>query len=360
MKVLIDINHPAHVHYFKHTIQYLKDNGHKVIVVARDREFVAKLLKDRDIEFYNRGKGKNSRLGKLLYMMYADLFYLKVSIKEKPDLFLSFSTPYPHHIAYLLGKHSIALNDSEHTDKIHSKLTYPFCHSIITPSSYQNNIGKKQIKFNGVIESLYLNHKYFKSKYNIREDLNLQENEQFVIIRFVSWNAHHDFGQQGLDLETKIKLINVLKDKYRIFISSEGKLPKELKQYEIKISPEKMHDVLYHANLFIGESATMASESALLGTQSICINSLPIMCNLQLAEKVGLLKYFNDTTNLISYVINLIKEPNLKQNSIEKSLLMQKEYINATDFLNWYLVNFPKSDSIIKENPEYQLEFPNE
>ena len=52
-----------------------------------------------------------------------------------------------------------------------------------------------------MIEGLYLHENYFTPDHNIYKELKLNEEEEFVLIRFVSWNAHHDFGQSGLDLE---------------------------------------------------------------------------------------------------------------------------------------------------------------
>ena len=220
MKILIDINHPGHVHYFKNTIKYLKENSHEIIIVAREREFVQDLLSSYGIPFINRGKGKNSLLGKVFYLIKADLQYLRIVLKFKPDLLLSFSTPYIHQVGSLLGIPSIALNDTEHTDKIHSKLTYPFSSNIVTPKCYQNDLGNKQIRINSFIENLYLHRQYFKPDESIIKELQLNKNDEFVILRFVSWNAHHDVGQLGLDINTKRGLINLLKKKYKIFISS--------------------------------------------------------------------------------------------------------------------------------------------
>lgn len=357
MKILVDIGHPGHVHYFKNTIKYLKNNNHDVIIVARDKTVIKMLLEKLNFSFINRGKGKNSRFGKLIYMLQANFLLLKVSIKFKPDLFLSFSSPYAAQVSSLLGKPNIALNDTEHTDRIHSKFTYPFSSVILTPASYQNDLGKKQIRFNSVIESFYLHEQYYKPNRKIKEDLHLEENEEYVILRFVSWNAHHDYGQKGLDIETKRELINILKTKYRVLISSEGELASEFEKYQIKISPEKMHDVLASASIFIGESATMASESAILGTQAVYINSLPLMCYLKLEQEAGLLKHFKSSKGVSGYVSKLIEDSNLKNSTKEKSEIMQKDFINPTNFLIWFIENYPESANIMKENPDYQNMF---
>jgi predicted glycosyltransferase len=56
-----------------------------------------------------------------------------------------------------------------------------------------------------------------------------------------------------------------------VFISSESRLPEELSPYNLPISVDKMHHLMAFANLYIGESATMASECAVLGVPAIFI-----------------------------------------------------------------------------------------
>lgn len=357
MRILIDIGHPAHIHYSKNAIKQWEENGHEIIITARDKKVIKELLNNLKLPFINRGKGKNSKIGKLFYMIYADLKLIGISLKYKPDIYLSFSSAYTAQVAYLLGKPHIAFNDTEHTDKLHSKFTYPFSSSIITPTSYQNDLGVKQVRFNSIDDGLYLHDNYFKPDSNIKMDLLLKDDEEYVILRFVSWNAHHDYGQSGLDLNTKRELINILKTKYTIFISSEEDLSEEFKQYEINILPHKMHDVLAQASMFIGESGTMASESAFLGTASVYINSLPLMCYLKIEQEIGLLKHFNSSDGVVDHVKKLLLEKDLKKNSKKKSKKMKSEFIDPTKFLIWFIEEHPKSVQIMRENPAFQNKF---
>ena len=343
MKVLFDIGHPGHVHYFRFAIKELQEKGHKVIVTARQRDIIFSLLDFYKISYINRGNGSNTRFGKLLYMLKADLLLLKTCFKKKPDLFVSFSSPYAAQTAWLLNRPHIAVNDTEHTDKIHSLFTYKFSKYVLTPSSYQNDLGEKHLKFNNIMEGIYLNSKVFKPDISIYEDLSIKTDQPYVFIRFVSWNAHHDFGHAGLDLESKRALIQVLSKKFKIFISSEDKLPEEFKEFEINIAPEKMHSVLYYASMFIGESGTMASESAYLGTPTVYINSLPLMCYLKLEQEFQLLKHFSSSNAVVDYVKKLVKEDNLKENTKLKAEEMKSTFNNATEFFSWFILNYPQT-----------------
>lgn len=358
MKILFDIGHPGHVHYFRAAIKSLKSLGHEIVVTARERDIIFYLLDYYKIPFVNRGNGSNTRFGKLLYMLKADLKLIKLCLRKKPDLFISFSSPYAAQAAYLLRRPHIAINDTEHTDKIHSIFTYKFSKWILTPESYQNDLGKKHLKFNNIMEGIYLNSKVFSPDISIYDDLKINKEQPFVFIRFVSWNAHHDFGQSGINLVSKRKLVKILTDKnYRVLISSEDSLPNEFKQYQINISPEKIHSVLFYASLFIGESGTMASESAYLGTQTVYVNSLPLMCYLKLEQDYKLLKHFSSSEGVLEYVKELLEVPNFNSLAKKKAKEMKETFINPTEFLFWMIKDYPESTETIATNPKFQEKF---
>lgn len=337
--ILIDIGHPGHVHYFKHLIQFLKKGGHHVVVVARDKDVTINLLDAYKIDYHLRGKGRNSKLGKLLYMLWADLRVLGLALKNRSQVFLSFSSPYCAQVAWLLRKPHIAINDTEHTDKTHKIFTYPFSRLILTPKCYYHNLGKKHERFNGIMESIYLNEKYFRSDENVISDLGLGQKE-YVILRFVSWQAHHDYGQQGLDFETKRALIKKLSARYKVLISSEDQLPEEFEPFKIKIKPEQMHTVLASASMFVGESGTMASECAYLGVPVVYINSLPLMGYLKQHQQFGLLKHFSSADGVLEYVNSLMNEDDLEETIKSKHHAMIAGFDNSTEALNSIIMRY--------------------
>jgi predicted glycosyltransferase len=357
VRILIDIGHPGHVHYFKNLIIELKNKGHDFIITARDKEVTEYLLLHYKIPFISRGKGKASKFGKISYMLKTDIQLLRLSIKHKPDIYLSFCSPYAAQVARLLGKPHIAINDTEHTDRNHKIFTYPFSKVILTPQSYKNEIGPKQIRFKSVVESLYIQPKYFKPNIDIFNLLNIRENEPFVLLRFVSWKAHHDYGQSGLDIETKRELVKLLSKKYKVFISGEENLPEEFVSHKIDIPPERMHDVLQYASMLIGESGTMASEASLMGTPTIYINSLPLMCYLDLEQEAGILKHFNSSVGVLEYVKSLLSKQDLKESTIKRKNELVKDFIDSTAFLIWFVENYPESVKTMKENPDFQNRF---
>lgn len=357
MKILIDIGHPGHVHYFKNLIKNLENDNHKVIVTARERDIVFHLLNVYKIPYVNRGKGKKTRVGKILYMLKADIKLLFLSLKLKPSLYISFSSPYAAQVAWLLRKPHIALNDTEHQVKDQSKFCFPFSKQIITPFNFHVDLGEKQVRLKNIFEGFYLHKNYYYPDGNIKEKLGLKSSDEYVILRFISWQAHHDYGQSGLDLETKRGLIKLLERKYKVFISSEEGLSDEFKPYKINIPPEKMHDILNSASMFVGESGTMASESSFLGTPAVYVNSLPLMCYLKLEQEYGILKHFKSSVGVLEYVETLINQKGIKEKAIEKSIQMKSDFIDPTAFLTWFISDYPSSSLMLKEKPEISDRF---
>jgi uncharacterized protein len=356
VKILIDIGHPAHVHYFRNAIKIMQEHGHQTIITTRNKDITLQLLKNYSLPYVFTGKNYNSIIGKMFSIIRNDIQILITALKFKPDLFVSFFLPFSAHVGWLLRKPVIGFTDTEHAT-LSIKLTKRFTDAILTPSCYNKNLGEKQINFNGNMELSYLHHKYFKANKSILEILGVRENERYAILRFVSWNASHDIGHSGLTLEKKIKIVNEISKYVRVFISTEGEVAQELEKFKIVIPPERMHDALAFSSLFIGESGTMASESAVLGIPTIYVNSLPLMGYLGEEKRKGLLFHFNYFEGVLKKAIELLENTNLKQEFqvLRHQFLSEKN--DVTGFMIWFIENYPESAKIMKENPDYQNNF---
>jgi len=67
MRIVIDLGHPAHVHYFKNFIEIMKSKGHDFLIAARDKDVTHKLLSSYGIKYKSRGRGRNKLIGKAIY-----------------------------------------------------------------------------------------------------------------------------------------------------------------------------------------------------------------------------------------------------------------------------------------------------
>jgi len=329
--------------------------GHQFHISARNKEVTLDLLRLYNIPYTNRGKGGKGIFGKILYIILADLKLIRIGLRFKPDVLLSFASTYAAHAAFVLNKPHIAFDDTEHS-KLEIFMYRPFTKVILNPQCFRADLGKKQIRFNGFIELCYLHPNYFKPDDTILNQHGLKKEDKFILFRFVSWSASHDLGEKGFSFENKVSLVKALSEKTRVFISSEKNLPKELEPYLLPVSPEKLHDVLFNASLYIGEGATTASECAMLGTPAIYVNSLSTG-TLEEQERLGLLFSFRTPEGVLEKALEILNTPEFKvENRIRRDNML-KQSIDVTAFMVWFVENYPASVKIMEENPEYQKRF---
>lgn len=311
------------------------------MVVSRDKDVVIDLLNAYNIPHTVLSKVKKGKIRLLEEFFIRETKLYKMALKFNPDLIIGILSPPVAHIAWALGKKSIIFNDTEHAE-IAQKITYPFCDIICTPMSFKKDVGKKQIRYSGYHELAYLHPAYFSPNPEVLREHGLAPGEPFVVLRFISWGAHHDVGQYGIN--NKLAFVQELEKFGKVFISSEGNMAEEFDRYRIKVSPEKIHSLLYYATLCVGEGATMAVESAILGTPSIYVSSLAgTMGNFsELEEKYGLLFNYSDPEAAMKKAVELLKDPELKRNwSLKKDALL-KDKIDVTEFMVKLIEEIPE------------------
>ena len=324
LKILFDIGHPAHIHYFKNPINIMKKRGGEITIVARDKEVTHTLLTELGLDYISRGRGGNSLFEKLLYLFYGVYKLYRVGKITNTDLFVSFGSTYAAQASFLLGKRHIAFEDSENAHLEHL-LYIPFTSVVHTPYTFKKSFGTKQKYYDGYIELAYLSPKYFKPKKTIYQQLGINESENYAVIRLISWAASHDVGQKGFREEDLLSLINHLKGYVNhVFISSEGSVPKMLRENRPNIRASMIHELLYYSDIYIGEGATMAIESALLGTPAIYVNSLTGGVVEELEHEYGLLFRRQTYIDIIGSLENIFNKPPQTFNSARERLLSEK------------------------------------
>jgi predicted glycosyltransferase len=357
MKVVVNMAHPAHVHYFKNLIIKLKRNGHNVLITAVDKEVLFDLLNKYGFNYIKVGEFRDSLIRKLIDIPLIDLKVYKAVRNFDPDIFIGFGSISASHVSFLMRKKSIIFEDSENAREI-IMLYLPFANAICTSTSFNLDLGNKQVRYNGELKLAYLHPNYFKPNPKVLDELGLSEKDIIIIVRFVSWTASHDFGQHGI--RNKTELVHRLERLGKVLISSEVELEDELEKYKISISPEKMHDLLYYATLYVGEGGTMAAESAVLGTHSIHISTEAKYCGVfSELNKYGLLWLYDDETEVIDKAKEILSS-NPKIGGKRKRDKLFGDKIDVTAFMYWFIENYPASFEAMRENFSVQEMFRNE
>jgi hypothetical protein len=343
MRIIIDIGHPGHVHFFKNFIWEMKKKGHELLIIASKKDVTLELLDAYKIQYIISCK-RYSGIYQAYELLLRDIQLLKLGRKFKPDILMGINNTIAAHVSRVTNAKSIIFTDTEHA-KLANAITFPFCDVICTPSCYNERLGNKQIRYNGYHELAYLHPNRFTPNPVVLDEIGLTTNDPYIILRFVSWQASHDIGHQGI--RDKIDLVRALEPYGRVLITSEGSLPQELENLRIRVSPEKLHDLLYYATMYIGEGATTASECAVLGTHAIYVNTLRLGYTDEEEEKYELLYNFSDSSELETRVLDkafqLLKDPNLRANGKHKREKLLKDKIDVTAFMIGFIENYPDS-----------------
>jgi len=364
MKIAVFINTPAQVNFYKNIIRILREHGHEVKVLARDYGETLAIIESIGNDYHIYSKSPTSKFGKALLLPFEVKCACQILRKFKPEIITGFGI-YDAFSSGILGAKCIIFEDSEPE---YSNLPYalpfraclPFADTIITPSSFRLDMGKKQIRVNSFKELAYLHPNYFNPDKGIRGLLGLDSGEEYALLRFNGFNAVHDFGIGGFSRTDKIRLVTELEKYARVFISSEAGVPNEIADRVLRVPKSRIHDVIYFSKLMIADTGTMVTEAACLGTPAIMLHPRVR----QFGNFAELEKKYNsifgfDQESILAFekAIELIRTPNLKEEWIMKRTKLLKDKIDLNAFMVWFIENYPDSFKIMSENPRYQDKF---
>lgn len=339
MRVLIDVNHPALVHLFKNLVWELEKKGHEVLWTARTRDVVQNLLDYYGFKYQMLTKAQKGIIGLGRELLERDFKLLKVVKNFQPDIMMGTSVCITH-VGKVRNIPSIFWVDDNQDIRKLSIIAYPFADVICTPDCFEQDFGKKHVKYPSYHELAYLHPDRFTPSPKIFEKIGLSRGEKYFILRFVSFQASHDIRESGIPIEMGYKMIKFLSKYGRVFVNSEIRLPEDIEKYRITVAPYELHDALYYATMCIGDSQTVIAEAAVLGTPAIRCNTyvghpgkVPYLDELE--QKYGLTYGFRpeNQDKMFDKITELLSNPNLKQEWQEKRKRMLRDKIDLTEWM---------------------------
>ncbi len=269
VRVIFDIGHPAQVHLFRNAIRQLQGEGHQVAITCSDKDVAIRLLEGYGIPYRVIGRSRRGLVRLAFEMLARDARLLRFARSFKPDILVggpgNVTAPA---VARLLRKPSVVFDDTEHSRYEHF-LMDRLATIICTPASYKKRLGRMQVRYEGYPPLAYLHPRYFKPDPSVLPALGLAPGERVVVMRFVAFHASHDSATSGFSLAAKRRMVESFRKYGRVIITSESPLPEDLGQYQLKLSPEQLHSVLFYSDLYVGDGGTTAVEAALLGTPAV-------------------------------------------------------------------------------------------
>lgn len=352
MRVLIEVGHPAHVHYWKNVIWGLEREGHEVKIAARSKEITLQLLRAYSFDFDVLSYSTPDLVSKGLDMLKDDMTLLRLAKRCMPDLLISTGMPACAQVSRILGKPHIALIDTEHAS-LTLALTLPFTDVVCTPSSFKREIdSEKHLPFDGYLELMYLHPNYFTPDPKVLDAVGISKGEEFFLVRFSSWDSSHDRGDSGFTFRTneeRLKFLQKLEEYGRVLLTTEIPLNDKTRKYSIDIPPENIHSLLSFATAYIGEGATMASESSVLGVPWVFVSTRG-RGYLDEQEKRYELGYrVDEEKEALKKILQILETTDFREMWQRKRERMLEEKIDVTRFMLDLISNWPESLTELRE-----------
>ncbi|MFC7095801.1 DUF354 domain-containing protein [Halobaculum marinum] len=343
MRVLFDVTHPALVHLFAVPGALLRERGHEVVVAAREKDVTTHLLDAQDLPYTvvsRAGSGPLSRVGELLQR---EVGLARLARGVDPDVVVSQVDPAAVHVARLVGARAVVFDDSE-PEHLAASITHPFADVVCTPANFRHDV-PNQRRYDGFHELAYLHPNRFSPDSDVLREHGVDPDEPYAVVRFVSWSAHHDVGRRGFSLDGKRELLAGLAEHGRVFVCRERVTAEGADVVDTApipgvepcpVPPEALHDLLAFADCYVGDSQTMATEAAVLGTPAVRSNGFAgadDMSNFhELEDEYGLLTSVADEGEAGALAVETLRDPPHETHARRRDRLV-REKIDVAAFV---------------------------
>ncbi|MGE3540968.1 MAG: DUF354 domain-containing protein [Candidatus Tectimicrobiota bacterium] len=305
MRILVDILHPKHAHFFRPLIKRWQQRGDVVQILTRDKDITHQLLEQFGLSFVCLSRQQEK------WQMALELLQrwrkLGVWLRDfRPDLTMAVGAVTMALPCKLFGVPHLAFTDTE-TATLGNRLGLPFASRIMTPAWFTEDFGPRHFRYRGFHEWSYLHPAEFQPDPALVRAEGIDPDEPYALVRFVRWSAAHDVGEAGLNATEAVTLVQELARRMRVYLSSEAPPPAALQPYVARVRVDRMHHVMAFARLLAGESPSMGTEAALLGVPSVIASSWAGRCgNMQILERqFGLMQVYTRGAEAVSATLAL-------------------------------------------------------
>ncbi len=362
MNILIDIGHPAHVHLYRNFIAEMERRGHRLWVTVKNISSSKELLQLYRIPFIEIGEKSDSLFGKAVSQFKYNARIRKLVNENAIDIGIGSSITIAH-VSKLTSMRSVVFDDDDdYMEPLFAWFAHPFINYLLSPDVLRGKRRKKSTQYYpGYHELAYLHPNLFTPDPSLLTEIGVKPGERFFVLRFNAFKAHHDVGAAGFSLENKRRLVSSLSRHGRVFITMERELESEFEPYRLKVSPDKIHSLLHYATLFIGDSQTMTSEAAILGTPALKCNTFADQLAVpnELQNRYQLCISYNpvNVELLFHDIDKLLARCKLKETWRERRERMLNDKIDLSAFMVWFIENLPDAPCVLKQNPNYFIKF---
>jgi len=340
MRLLIDVLHPAHVHVFRNLAGVLVERGHEVRWTLRDKDVARELFDQYGLRHQVLSR-KRTGVGLAFEFLERVVRLERLVVSYQPHFLTGIMGPTIAPVARLsrllrLNRARAAVFYDTEIATLTNSFVYPLADYVCTPDSYKGRVRGHHLTYAGYHELAYLHPTRFTPSPEVVRAVGIDPGSPYFVLRFVSYEASHDLGTRGLLPPRKLALVQALREHGRVLISSEGPLPSELEPYRIRIPVHQIHHVLAFARLVVGESATMASEAAVLGVPAVYVSPLGRGYTDEQERRYGLVHNFTGAkfhADVATYVARLARDAGLSEQARHARERLLSEKVDVTAWM---------------------------
>jgi uncharacterized protein len=286
MKMLVDLNHPVDVNFFKNAIRLLtKQHDFNIEITLQPRGKLVPILQRElpEYHFTPIGMHRKSMAAKVIWIASRFPRFLNHVRRGKYDVVASFGGTLVCHATYVLRTPSVIFDDD-----IEYGLGFypykPFATRLVMPQHIPVR-GRNIRRYRGFKELAYLHPNRFQPRERALDEYGIRANE-YVFVREVSKiSANYAHMKTGglADVCSRLRSLGL-----KVVLSLEDKSLTDLFAPNCIILKEPVGDIyslMHFALLTISSGDTMARESCLTGTPVIYTGGRYMSVNTELTKK---------------------------------------------------------------------------
>ena len=273
-KIWIDLDNSPHVPFFVPIVEALRNEGHEVIVTARDAYQVCDL-----IQFYGlparvigRHYGK-SKILKVLGTFWRTAQLAAIMLRQKPDIAVSHGSRGCMMASLLLRIKGLTIADYEFAGKLNFMRTRWAAFPEVIPNDRLEGPGVTILKYPGIKEDVYLSR--FHPDPELRTRIGISRNDLLVTVRPPAGEAHYHNPESESLLTEVLTTLSGHPDARVLLLPRNKRQEDELRAaWSEKIVagkiliPSDVEDglnIIWNSDLVVSGGGTMNREAAAMG-----------------------------------------------------------------------------------------------
>lgn len=287
MKVLLDVSHPAHVHFFKPIGQEIIERGHSVLLAVRAKDNAPELAACSGLPLASppTGRWSGHRPGGGLVQrgmeLGARVRWLRSVIREGEIDLLMTRNPSGVLAGRAVGIPTIFDSDDGSSAKLHFSLGKPFATVVTTPEMLGADFGSRHRRYHGLKSSVFLSPHRFAVDQEVRARYGVDPRFPLFTARFSANDSSHDRNVRSMPEQFVAAVREALEPKGTLVLSVEGAETvlfgptfDGTSRISATADPSDFLHLLGSSDLFVGDTGSVAMEAIALGIPALRISDV--------------------------------------------------------------------------------------